>query len=52
MKSIRNSNLPRATDVVRDPRWAAVVARDASRDAEFVYAVTTTGVYGRASSAS
>lgn len=29
--------------------WAAVVARDARRDREFVYAVGTTGVYCRAS---
>ena len=29
--------------------WAAVVARDARRDGEFVYAVGTTGVYCRAS---
>jgi AraC family transcriptional regulator, regulatory protein of adaptative response / methylated-DNA-[protein]-cysteine methyltransferase len=52
MKSIRNNLSPRAAAIERDPRWAAVVARDASQDARFVYAVTTTGVYGRASSAS
>lgn len=41
-----------AVDVVRDPRWAAVVARDAAADDRFVYAVRTTGVYCRPSSAS
>ncbi|MGI4814612.1 MAG: bifunctional DNA-binding transcriptional regulator/O6-methylguanine-DNA methyltransferase Ada [Janthinobacterium lividum] len=35
-----------------DPRWLAVLARDASADAQFVYAVKTTGVYCRPSSAS
>jgi AraC family transcriptional regulator of adaptative response/methylated-DNA-[protein]-cysteine methyltransferase len=35
-----------------DPRWAAVLARDPAADALFVYAVKTTGVYGRPSSAS
>ncbi|MFW9078548.1 bifunctional DNA-binding transcriptional regulator/O6-methylguanine-DNA methyltransferase Ada [Pseudomonas sp. P2757] len=33
-----------------DPRWAAVVARDAQADSQFVYAVKTTGVYCRPSS--
>lgn len=32
-----------------DPRWAAVVARDAKADGAFVYAVKTTGVYCRPS---
>lgn len=35
-----------------DPRWAAVLARDATADSQFVYAVKTTGVYCRASSSS
>ncbi|TXH06410.1 MAG: bifunctional DNA-binding transcriptional regulator/O6-methylguanine-DNA methyltransferase Ada [Nevskiaceae bacterium] len=35
----------------QDRRWAAVLARDASADGSFVYAVKTTGVYGRPSSA-
>lgn len=34
-----------------DPRWRAVVARDASADGLWVYAVTTTGVYCRPSCA-
>lgn len=38
--------------VERDPRWAQVQARDAGADKLFVYAVKTTGVYCRPSSAS
>jgi len=34
-----------------DPRWHAVVRRDAARDGEFVFAVSTTGVYCRPSCA-
>jgi len=34
-----------------DSRWAAVVARDASRDGEFFFAVSTTGGYCRPSCA-
>jgi AraC family transcriptional regulator of adaptative response/methylated-DNA-[protein]-cysteine methyltransferase len=37
--------------VKRDPRWAAVVARDAQADGEFFYSVKTTGVYCRPSCA-
>lgn len=36
----------------KDPRWAAIIARDARADALFVYGVKTTGVYCRPSSAS
>ena len=36
----------------RDPRWAAIVARDPKADGLFVYGVKTTGVYCRPSSAS
>ena len=36
---------------VYDPRWNAVVARDAARDGEFVFAVSSTGVYCRPSCA-
>ncbi|WP_442943561.1 bifunctional DNA-binding transcriptional regulator/O6-methylguanine-DNA methyltransferase Ada [Nitrospirillum sp. BR 11752] len=32
-----------------DPRWQAVLARDASQDGRFVYSVKTTGVYCRPS---
>jgi AraC family transcriptional regulator of adaptative response/methylated-DNA-[protein]-cysteine methyltransferase len=35
-----------------DPRWAAVVARDARADGTFYYSVRTTGVYCRPSCAS
>lgn len=48
--SIRRMNLNNATE--RDPRWAAVVARDPAADEAFVYAVKTTGVYCRPSSPS
>jgi AraC family transcriptional regulator, regulatory protein of adaptative response / methylated-DNA-[protein]-cysteine methyltransferase len=34
-----------------DPRWEAVIARDAAHDGEFVFAVSTTGVYCRPSCA-
>lgn len=33
----------------RDPRWLAVLGRDAAADGRFVYAVKTTGVYCRPS---
>src|SRR3546814_6733705 len=35
------------TPTERDPRWAAVLARDPSANDRFVYAVRTTGVYCR-----
>ncbi|MCP1173971.1 bifunctional DNA-binding transcriptional regulator/O6-methylguanine-DNA methyltransferase Ada [Ralstonia chuxiongensis] len=38
--------------VAHDPRWARVLARDASADGQFVYAVKTTGVYCQPSSPS
>lgn len=37
--------------IERDPRWAAVRARDATADGTFYYAVKTTGVYCRPSCA-
>jgi AraC family transcriptional regulator of adaptative response/methylated-DNA-[protein]-cysteine methyltransferase len=40
-----------AAATVSDPRWAAVVARDAKADGKFFYAVKTTGVYCRPSCA-
>lgn len=43
--------IPAAT-VEHDPRWARVLARDASADGQFVYAVKTTGVYCQPSSPS
>ncbi|MFD2249569.1 AraC family transcriptional regulator of adaptative response/methylated-DNA-[protein]-cysteine methyltransferase [Pseudochelatococcus lubricantis] len=37
------------TPTEQDPRWQAVVNRDASADGTFVYAVKTTGIYCRPS---
>jgi AraC family transcriptional regulator of adaptative response/methylated-DNA-[protein]-cysteine methyltransferase len=48
-KSQRTGN---AKDIARDPRWVAVKARDPAADDRFVYAVKTTGIYCRPSSAS
>ncbi len=39
----------RAASVQRDPRWAAIVSRDAEADGRFFYSVRTTGVYCRPS---
>lgn len=44
--------VPDTTPVEHDPRWARVLARDASADGQFVYAVKTTGVYCQPSSPS
>lgn len=41
-----------AADTLNDPRWAAVVARDAAADGTFFYSVSSTGVYCRPSCAS
>jgi len=38
-----------ATATLSDPRWAAVVERDARADGRFFYSVATTGVYCRPS---
>ncbi len=46
------SSKPKGQDVrepADDARWLAVVARDASHDGKFVFAVSTTGVYCRPS---
>lgn len=43
------TNTPPA--ITADPRWSAVLARDAQADGRFVYAVTTTGIYCRPSCA-
>jgi AraC family transcriptional regulator, regulatory protein of adaptative response / methylated-DNA-[protein]-cysteine methyltransferase len=51
MKIARRTN-PKRTQTTMDPRWALVVARDAAADAKFVYAVKTTGIYCKPSSAS
>lgn len=46
------SQTPRSTTLygTDEQRWAAVLARDATADGQFVYAVRTTGVYCRPSS--
>lgn len=41
----------RSLDVVRDPRWAAVLGRDTANDGKFYYSVKTTGVFCRPSCA-
>lgn len=41
-----------SSSVTDDPRWQAVLTRDAAADGTFVYAVKTTGVYCRPSCAS
>ncbi|WP_174875670.1 bifunctional DNA-binding transcriptional regulator/O6-methylguanine-DNA methyltransferase Ada [Vogesella oryzae] len=38
-----------ASDTAADPRWQAVLARDAAADGQFVYAVHSTGIYCRPS---
>ena len=50
MNSVTN-NQELAAAVVKDPRWAAVVARDPEADGKFFYSVRTTGVYCRPSCA-
>lgn len=40
-----------AARTLDDPRWTAVLARDAAADGQFVYSVRTTGVYCRPSCA-
>lgn len=50
--SVRQAKATTQSDErVDDPRWNAVVARDAARDGEFVFAVSSTGVYCRPSCA-
>ena len=44
-----NTKTKQAHAATSDPRWAAVMARDAAADGKFVYSVRTTGVYCRPS---
>ncbi len=44
--SVRQANL---NSVLDDERWRAVLSRDSERDGQFVFAVSTTGVYCRPS---
>ena len=41
----------RAAEIQADPRWAALLARDAKADGQFYFSVRTTGVYCRPSCA-
>ena len=52
-RQLNNPTQPDPADDQRwdDPRWDAVVARDAARDGEFVFAVSSTGGYCRPSCA-
>ena len=47
--TIRRPDRAIARDIVQDPRWLRVLARDGSADGTFVYGVRTTGVYCRPS---
>ena len=52
-KTMQTASMDRpATPTERDPRWAAVAARDPRADGTFFYSVRTTGVYCRPSCAS
>ncbi len=42
----------RAIATLKDPRWASVLAREATQDGLFVFAVTTTGIYCKPSCSS
>ena len=44
-----NPTRPPQVNLADDERWNAVTRRDANRDGEFVFAVSTTGVYCRPS---
>lgn len=52
MKSKPQHTARTVRDIAQDPRWAAVMARDPAADGQFVYAVKTTGIYCKPSSAS
>ncbi|HWF87029.1 MAG TPA: Ada metal-binding domain-containing protein, partial [Vicinamibacterales bacterium] len=52
MSSVKRTQKPGHVSAGRDPRWAAVVARDRRMDGTFYYSVDTTGVYCRPSCAS
>jgi AraC family transcriptional regulator of adaptative response/methylated-DNA-[protein]-cysteine methyltransferase len=49
LESITEMSASNAKIEDHDPRWNAVVARDAKQDGQFVFAVSTTGVYCRPS---
>src|SRR5215831_3529793 len=47
--AILNQTLEGNMPNLNDPRWNAVMSRDASRDGQFVFGVTSTGVFCRPS---
>lgn len=49
---MKTGNAIAASATLNDPRWQRVLARDASADGEFLYSVSTSGVYCRPSCAS
>lgn len=49
--TIRQAATTNSASITDDQRWNAVIARDTDRDGEFVFAVSTTGVYCRPSCA-
>jgi AraC family transcriptional regulator of adaptative response/methylated-DNA-[protein]-cysteine methyltransferase len=51
MPARQSKPVSQSADAADDPRWNAVVARDSARDGEFVFAVSSTGVYCRPSCA-
>jgi AraC family transcriptional regulator, regulatory protein of adaptative response / methylated-DNA-[protein]-cysteine methyltransferase len=51
LKEMPSRPNPATVQAPDDSRWDAVVARDANRDGEFVFAVSSTGVYCRPSCA-
>jgi AraC family transcriptional regulator of adaptative response/methylated-DNA-[protein]-cysteine methyltransferase len=51
MPTHQSKSATQTAEATDDPRWSAVVARDGARDGEFVFAVSSTGVYCRPSCA-
>jgi AraC family transcriptional regulator of adaptative response/methylated-DNA-[protein]-cysteine methyltransferase len=49
MNAVMKTQDPSGAATLRDPRWAAVVARNPDADGKFLYSVKTTGVYCRPS---
>lgn len=49
MRNTASRREARAAVTLADPRWAAVLAREAGADGRFVYSVSSTGVYCRPS---
>jgi len=48
---MNTADAKRAAATTKDPRWAAIVARNPAADGQFFYSVKTTGVYCRPSCA-